>query len=83
MLCDDAPRATRLARAAEYKQAHGLNYVLYTEPGPKPGTLLERYDVTSFPTVVLVNGEGDLLWKGHPTREAAALERVIAKAQGR
>lgn len=83
VLCDDAPRATRLARAAEYKQAHGLNYVLYTEPGPKPGTLLERYDVTSFPTVVLVNGEGDLLWKGHPTREAAALERVIAKAQGR
>ena len=82
VLCDDAPRETRLARAAEYKREHGLNYVLYTESGPKPGTLMQRYDATSFPTLVLLDGAGELLWKGHPN-DAAELEKVLAKAQAR
>jgi len=83
VLCDDAALPTRLARAAEYKRAHGLNYVLYTEPGPAPGTLMsQRYDATSFPTLVLLNGSGERLWQGHPN-DVADLEKVIAKAQGR
>ena len=82
VLCDDAPRDARLARAADYRRDHGLNYVVYTEPGPKPGTLLERYHADRFPTLVLINGAGERLWQGHP-KDAADLERVILKAQAR
>jgi len=82
VLCDEAPRETRQARAAEYKQAHGLNYVLYTETGPKPGTMMGRYNADRYPTLVLLDGAGDLLWKGHPN-DAAELEKVIARAQAR
>ena len=82
VLCDDAPRAARLARAADYRRDHGLNYVVYTEPGPTPGTLLERYHADRFPTLVLINGAGERLWQGHP-KDAAELERVILKAQAR
>ena len=82
VLCDDVPREARLARAADYKRDHGLNYVLFTEPGPKPGTLMERYDARSFPTLVLLNGAGERLWQGHPN-DLAELEKVIARAQAR
>ena len=51
----------RRAVAAEYERTHGLNYLLYVEPGRKPGTVMDRFGVEAFPTLVLLSGEGDVL----------------------
>jgi thiol-disulfide isomerase/thioredoxin len=74
--CDEARLPQRRAVAAAYQKAHDLNYLLYVEPGDEPGTLMKRFGVQSFPTLVLIDETGRTLWKGHP-RDAAELERII------
>lgn len=82
VLCDDAPQAERAALAAKYQRDNGLNYALYVEPGPQAGAVRDRFQVESYPTVVLLNGEGDVLWRGHPGMKAE-LESAIRRHLGK
>jgi len=82
VVCDDAPQKDRAALAAKYQREFNLNYALYTEPGPEPGQVRDRYRVESYPTVVLLDGEGGVVWKGHPG-ERADLESAIRRQLGK
>jgi thiol-disulfide isomerase/thioredoxin len=77
--CDDAGLPQRRALAAAYQKAERLNYLLYTEPTEHPGKLRDRFGVQGYPTLVLIDGSGEVLWRGHPN-DAAELERVIDDA---
>ncbi|MGL6075052.1 MAG: redoxin domain-containing protein [Fimbriiglobus sp.] len=76
IVCDDLPQKARLQAALDYSRSHQLNYRLAIEPAAKPGALLERFDVASYPGLVLINGEGQILWQGHPS-ERATLEAIL------
>jgi thiol-disulfide isomerase/thioredoxin len=85
VVCDDAPLRERTALATRYQSEHNLNYEVYTEPGPAPGAVQERFQVPSYPLVVLLDDEGSVLWRGHPGLPGgkAALESVIRRALGK
>jgi thiol-disulfide isomerase/thioredoxin len=74
--CDEADLAQRRALAAAYQRTERLNYLLYTEPTAQPGKLRERFGVQGYPTLVLLDGSGAVLWKGHP-KDGAELQQVI------
>lgn len=80
--CDEAGLPQRRALAAAYQKAERLSYLIYTEPTERPGKLRERYGVQGYPTLVLLDGSGEVLWRGHPS-DAAELERVIEDALAR
>jgi thiol-disulfide isomerase/thioredoxin len=82
VVCDEATPPQRRALASAYHKAERLNYLLYTEPTISPGKLRERYGVQGYPTLVLLDGAGEVLWRGHP-KDSAELERVIEDALAR
>ena len=74
------------ARAAKYQRDNNLNYMLYVEPGAEPGAVRDRLNVSSYPTAVLLDASGRVLWRGQPAQPAAnrdALEAAIRQALGR
>lgn len=82
VLCDDVPQRERAAQAAKYQRDNNLNYAIYVEPGAEAGAIRDRFHVESYPTAVLLNGEGIVLWQGHPAKRAE-LESAIRKHLGR
>jgi thiol-disulfide isomerase/thioredoxin len=82
VVCDDAPQRERAALAAKYQREHNLNYALYVEPGPEPGEVRDRFQVESYPTVILLTGEGKVVWRGNPWYKAE-LESAIRRHLGR
>lgn len=78
VVCDDAPEAERRELAAAYQDEYRPGYGLYVEPG-RGGELGRRYGVKAYPTLVLLDGTGRVLWKGHPS-EVRQLEQVIREA---
>jgi thiol-disulfide isomerase/thioredoxin len=82
VLCDDVPQRQRAALAAKYQRDNGLNYAMYVEAGAEPGAVRDRFNVESYPTVVLLNGDGSVLWQGHPAKRTeleAAIKRHISR----
>jgi thiol-disulfide isomerase/thioredoxin len=77
--CDDLPQRARAAAAARYAQDHNLTYSVFVEPGSEPGGVRNRYDIEGYPTVVLLDGNGRVLWKGHPNKRHM-LENAIKSA---
>lgn len=75
VLCDDLPQKERAAAAGKYAQDHNLNYAVFIEP-VKPGSVRDRLGVNRYPTVVLLNSAGKVLWHGHPG-DTAKLEAAI------
>jgi thiol-disulfide isomerase/thioredoxin len=82
VVCDNAPARERLALAAKYHADHRLNYALFVEPGPEPGSVRDRFQVERYPTAVLLDGTGGVLWQGHPA-DRAALEAAIRQHLGK
>lgn len=82
VVCDDGPVADRIARARKYHQDHNLNYSVYVEPGRVPGQVRDRYGVEGYPTVVLLDASGSVVWKGHP-ENTAELDAAIRPRLGR
>jgi thiol-disulfide isomerase/thioredoxin len=86
VLCDDLPQQQRATLAAKYQRENSLNYMVYAEPGESPGAVRDRFGVPSYPTVVLLDERGNVLWEGHPTYPASnrtALEAAIKRAVGK
>ena len=82
VLCDDVPQRERAALAARYQRDNNLNYAVYVEPGAESGAVRDKFSVESYPTVVLLNGEGTVVWQGHPAKKAE-LEAAIRRHLGR
>jgi len=76
VLCDELPLLQRLQAAQRYAEVGQLNYPVYVEPGPAPGRVRDAFAVEGYPTVVVLNPHGQLLWKGHPGKKVE-LETVI------
>jgi thiol-disulfide isomerase/thioredoxin len=85
VVCDDGPLVRRTELAKQYRSAQGLNYALYVEPGPGPGAVRDRLGVEGYPTVILVDGTGREVYRGHPTvdGEPAKLEQAIRENLGK
>jgi thiol-disulfide isomerase/thioredoxin len=79
VVCDEASPRERADRAARYQRDHRLNYVLYTEPGQDAGAVRERFGVEAYPTVVLLGGDGSVLYKGNPNDRSGHLEAAIQR----
>lgn len=80
--CDHGPVSERIALARKYHLDNGLNYALYVEPGKVPGEVRDRYGVEAYPTAVLLDAAGAVVWKGHPANRAEledAIRRNIGK----
>jgi len=82
VLCDEAPQKQRASLAAKYQRDNGLNYAMFVEPGSEPGAVRDRFNVESYPTAVLLSGEGRVLWQGHPAKRSE-LETAIRRHLGR
>ena len=82
VLCDIQPHQERLATAARYGRDHNLNYAVYVEPG-EAGSVRDRFDVQSYPTAVLLNSAGKVLWRGHPHNDRVKLESAIKQNLGK
>jgi thiol-disulfide isomerase/thioredoxin len=81
--CDDEPLRTRSAVADRYRKKYDLNYQLYVETSDQPGPLLKRFNIERYPTVVLINSTGAVVWQGHPSKTnelVAAIERQLEAA---
>ena len=78
LLCDEQSTQERLQLAERYAKAHQLNYPVMVEPALKPGALQARYEVRGYPTLILLDGNGEVLWRGLPKHEDQ-LRRVLAE----
>ncbi len=75
VVCDDVSVNERVALASKYHREKNVNYMLFVEPDA--GSLRQRFDVTGYPTAVLLNAAGEVLWKGHPSGDRAVLLSTI------
>jgi thiol-disulfide isomerase/thioredoxin len=80
--CDNMPQRQRAVAAAQYAKDNNVNYALYVEPGADAGGVRDRYAVEEYPTVVLLDANGKVLWKGHPNKRLE-LEAAVKQALGK
>jgi len=83
--CDEEPLKTRMAVADRYRKKNELNYQLYVESSENVGPLMKRFNIERYPTVVLINSSGAVVWQGHPSKTnelVAAIEQQL-QASGR
>jgi thiol-disulfide isomerase/thioredoxin len=83
VLCDEVPQKQRAAAAGKYAQDNNVNYAVFVEPGATPGDVRDRFGVEAYPTAVLLDANGAVLWKGHPVTGKAQLDAAIKKALGK
>ncbi|MDW8244722.1 MAG: TlpA disulfide reductase family protein, partial [Thermogemmata sp.] len=76
VLCDELPLAQRLQSAQHYAQTSQVNYPVYVEPGAAPGRVRDAFAIEGYPTAVVLNAHGQIVWKGHPGKKQE-LEVVI------
>ncbi len=74
IVCDEGSEKQRCDAASKYRRDQRLNYDLYVEPAV--GRIQDRFDVVSYPTLILMDGTGKVLWRGHP-RDADKLNRIL------
>jgi len=82
VLCDEVPQRQRTAAAARYARDNNTNYAVYVEPGPQTGTVRDHFRVEGYPTAILLDATGSVLWKGHPAKRAE-IEAAVRRAVGR
>jgi hypothetical protein len=80
--CDERlTQKQRLDAAGKFSRDNNLNYQVLIEPGDVSGGVRNRYNVTGYPNVVLLDSAGAVLWQGHPNKRAD-LESAIKRALG-
>jgi thiol-disulfide isomerase/thioredoxin len=82
VVCDDLPQKQRAAAAAKYARDNNLNYALYIEPG-EAGSVRDRFNVEVYPTAVLLDASGTVLWQGHPADPRNPIDAAVKRALGR
>jgi Carboxypeptidase regulatory-like domain/AhpC/TSA family len=78
VVTDDVPPAERVIRAKKFAETAALNHLVYSEGGPVAGAVAGRFGVNTFPTAVLIDAAGAVLWQGDP-RDPAGLEAALGK----
>ncbi len=77
VVCNEGDEKQRRDVASRYRREQRLNYDLYVEPSV--GRLQDRFDVSSYPTLILIDSAGKILWRGHP-KDIDKLERILNDA---
>jgi len=81
--CDDETLKARQVFAEKYRAKHDLNYPIYVEPGQRPGQLLKRFGVDRFPTAVLLDSRGAVLWQGNPSKVQDLVNAIEDNLRGK
>ena len=81
--CDDEPLKTRQVYADRYRIKHDLNYQIYVEPGKRAGELMKRFGIDRFPTAVLLDSRGAVLWQGNPSKTQDLVNAIEDNLRGR
>jgi len=76
VVCDASDAVQRRVLGAAYQRAESLNFILYAEPAKDPGPVMKKFNVKMIPTLVLIDGNGAVLWSGKPS-DKAELEKVM------
>lgn len=76
--CDDEDLRTRVIFAGKYRSDHAVNFPILTEPGKQPGAVMKKFGVKAYPTAVLLDHTGGVLWQGNPG-DAKALVAAIER----
>jgi len=74
VVCDPGSDSRRVSLARTYQDQQRLPYAVVAESTREP--LQDTFDVQSYPTLVLIDGTGRRLWKGHP-KDLSEVERII------
>ena len=53
-----------------------MNYGLYLEPEGRQGSVQDRFGVKSYPTLILLDRDGKILYRG---TDFAQLEQIVKK----
>ena len=69
-------------RPPRYARDNNTNYAVYVEPGPQPGAVRDRFNVEGYPTAVLLDSVGSVIWKGHPAKRGE-IDAAVRRAVGR
>jgi thiol-disulfide isomerase/thioredoxin len=83
VLCDDVTLEERIEAAKKYSTNNNVNYAVFVEPGNRPGLVRDKLGVDRYPTAVLLDSTGAILWQDHPGRGKAELDAAIRKALGK
>jgi thioredoxin-related protein len=59
---------------AKVAQKQEINYALSLEPEGKEGSVQNKFQVTSYPTLILLNNSGQVLYRGH---DFVQLDKII------
>ena len=76
VLCDSGSLGERTAKAARYQVESNLNYGVYVEPGADAGAVRDRFGIEQYPTAILLDATGKVVWKGHPG-DAAGMDAAV------
>lgn len=74
VMCDGDTDAKRVELANRYRSEQRIPYVVFAESSRAP--LADQFHVEFYPTLVLLDGTGRRLWKGHP-KDLAEAEKII------
>ncbi len=81
--CDDESSKSRQVFAEKYRSKYDLNYRIYVEPGQRPGELMKRFGIDRFPTAVLIDSRGAVVWQGNPSKTAELVTAIEDNLRGR
>lgn len=74
VLCDPVAEERRAALANAYRKENQIPYRVLAEDSQAP--IQDQFGIESYPTLVLLDGTGRRLWKGHPSK-LAEVERIL------
>jgi thiol-disulfide isomerase/thioredoxin len=74
VVCDSGSDSRRVDSAAAYRREQHLPYAVNSENSRSP--VQDAFNIEAYPTLVLLDGTGRRLWKGHP-KDIAEAERII------
>ncbi len=80
--CDDESQKSRQVFAEKYRSKYDLNYSIYAEPGQRPGALMKRFGIDRFPTAVLIDSRGAVVWQGNPSKVTELLTAIEDNLRG-
>jgi thiol-disulfide isomerase/thioredoxin len=80
--CENIAPEKRKARVDEYTRKLNINYAVLLSGMNGPCPLLEAFQVQVFPTMILLNRRGEVLWResGSKPPTMARLDRVLASS---
>lgn len=83
IVCDDEPLKMRQSLAEKYRNQFDLTYPIFVEPGNKPGQVMKRFGIDRYPTAVLLDSRGAVVWQGNPGKIQDMVNAIEDNLRGR